>query len=210
MSTSLDFKARKLVQRGTRSAQPLATLVAEGTIYFVTDETVLERSTGSAWEAVSHAKGQIAFPATQNPSSDPNTLDDYERGSWTPAYSGSGGQSGQVYVAQTGKYVKVGRMVQYQCRIILSTLGTITGTVRVSGLPFSTETANFTHSAATVGYWGDAGAALDNVSALVAPNSVLVELYFTSAAATVVSSFSSAQMSNTFDIILSGVYTAAA
>lgn len=40
-------------QRGLRAAQPAATAVAAGTIYYVTDEQVTERSTGSAWEDVS-------------------------------------------------------------------------------------------------------------------------------------------------------------
>lgn len=40
-------------QRGLRAAQPAATAVAAGTIYYVTDELVTERSTGSAWEDVS-------------------------------------------------------------------------------------------------------------------------------------------------------------
>ena len=42
-------------QRGNRAAQPVATAVAAGTIYYVTDELVTERSTGSAWEDVSDA-----------------------------------------------------------------------------------------------------------------------------------------------------------
>ncbi len=39
-----------LVQRGTRAAQPAATTVAIGTIYYVTDENKTERSSGSAWQ----------------------------------------------------------------------------------------------------------------------------------------------------------------
>jgi len=42
-------------QRGNRASQPAATAVAAGTIYYVTDESVTERSTGSAWEDVSDA-----------------------------------------------------------------------------------------------------------------------------------------------------------
>ncbi len=42
------------VQAGTRASQPAASAVIVGTLYFVTDESyVLERSTGSAWVAVS-------------------------------------------------------------------------------------------------------------------------------------------------------------
>lgn len=41
--------------RGLRSAQPLASAVAEGSLYFVTDETVVEQSRASAWVAYSGA-----------------------------------------------------------------------------------------------------------------------------------------------------------
>jgi hypothetical protein len=38
-------------QRGTRSGQPAASSVLTGTLYFVTDEKVIERSNGSAWQS---------------------------------------------------------------------------------------------------------------------------------------------------------------
>jgi hypothetical protein len=38
------------VQRGTRALQPLAIDVTEGTLYFVTDENITERSNGSVWQ----------------------------------------------------------------------------------------------------------------------------------------------------------------
>lgn len=42
-----------LTQRGTRADQPAATSVYAGTLYFVTDELVTERSSGTAWESFS-------------------------------------------------------------------------------------------------------------------------------------------------------------
>ena len=51
----------------------------------------------------------ITFPATQSASTDANTLDDYEEGSWTP------GQGSGLTVVGTfssaGRYVKIGRVV---------------------------------------------------------------------------------------------------
>lgn len=47
-------------QRGLRSAQPVATAVAAGTIYFVTDENVTEQSNGSAWVAYSRTNAYTA------------------------------------------------------------------------------------------------------------------------------------------------------
>lgn len=40
-----------LVQRGLRSAQPAASAVKVGTLYCSSDDGLIERSTGSAWEA---------------------------------------------------------------------------------------------------------------------------------------------------------------
>ena len=83
--------------------------------------------------------GQLKFPATQNASSDANTLDDYEEGTWTPTITGSGGSSGQAYDIQIGRYVKLGLLVWLQGYVRLSTLGTITGNVIIGGLPFTLE-----------------------------------------------------------------------
>lgn len=40
-------------RRGTRAAQPAAADVLPGTLYFVTDELITERSTGAAWQSYS-------------------------------------------------------------------------------------------------------------------------------------------------------------
>jgi hypothetical protein len=89
------------------------------------------------------AVGQIPFPATQNPSAGANVLDDYEEATWTPTITGSGGASGQVYSVQAGIYTKIGRMVTAQFSLTLSTLGTITGSVQIGGLPFTNGTGTF-------------------------------------------------------------------
>jgi len=80
--------------------------------------------------------GQIAFPATKNPSSDPNTLDDYEEGTWTPTISGS--SSGSVSTgARNGSYTKIGRIVYASFHIINPSLTAIGGYWRLSNLPFT-------------------------------------------------------------------------
>ncbi len=74
--------------------------------------------------------GQVAFPSTQNPSSDPNTLDDYEEGTWTPDLGGNA-----TYTARSGTYVKIGKMVFFQGSLTVNVLGTGTTNV-IAGLPF--------------------------------------------------------------------------
>jgi hypothetical protein len=36
---------------GTRAAQPLATAIAQGSLYYVTDEQVIEQSNGTTWDS---------------------------------------------------------------------------------------------------------------------------------------------------------------
>ena len=50
-------KIEDLIKRGTRAAQPAVATVSVGTLYYVTDEFVMERNSGSAWESVSPGAG---------------------------------------------------------------------------------------------------------------------------------------------------------
>jgi hypothetical protein len=78
----------------------------------------------------------ITFPATQVASSDPNTLDDYEEGTWTPIVTPTSG-SLTSYVSN-GYYVKVGRTVTITFGFTIVTTGTASGRADVAGLPFTT------------------------------------------------------------------------
>ena len=73
----------------------------------------------------------IAFPAIAVPSADPNTLDDYEEGTWTPSIGGDA-----TYEIQQGLYTKIGRMAHITCALDINVKGT--GSVGIiSGLPFT-------------------------------------------------------------------------
>jgi hypothetical protein len=93
----------------------------------------------------------IAFPATQSASSDANTLDDYEEGTWTPVVGGSTSTSGQSYLVQVGKYTKIGRQVTVTYQLALSNKGTMTGTyAQIQGFPFTTGTDSQTSGSISV------------------------------------------------------------
>lgn len=84
--------------------------------------------------------GQIAFPATQNPSADANTLDDYEEGTWTPVLTfATPGDLNVVYSAQEGLYTKIGRLVTAVCTINTSTFTftSASGNCNITGFPFA-------------------------------------------------------------------------
>jgi hypothetical protein len=93
---------------------------------------------GGATAAASGAG--ITFPATASASSDANTLDDYEEGTWTPSYSADGGGSSGTPSIASGTYVKIGRMV-YIAGSLAATRGTLSGTIQVSGLPFTSRSS---------------------------------------------------------------------
>lgn len=82
-------------------------------------------------------KDGVGFPSTQAASSDPNTLDDYEEGSWTPVIQFGGASVGVTYSTQSASYVKIGKVVHVQGRVTLSNKGSSTGNVVLAGLPFS-------------------------------------------------------------------------
>ena len=78
----------------------------------------------------------ITFPATQSASSDVNTLDDYEEGTWTPAYSVASG-SIAANSSTSGKYTKIGRVVYIWGYISYQSNSSASGAVTITGLPFT-------------------------------------------------------------------------
>ena len=65
-----------------------------------------------------------------------NALDDYEEGTWTMAISFGGASVGVTYSNTTGTYTKIGRQVTVSGVVVLTSKGSSTGSVLVTGLPF--------------------------------------------------------------------------
>ena len=74
------------------------------------------------------AKG-VNLGVTSN--TDSNTLDDYEEGTWTATATAYGG----TFSASDEQYVKVGRMVHFDC--VVSFSGTDSDRLTIAGLPFT-------------------------------------------------------------------------
>ena len=82
----------------------------------------------------------ITFPATQSASSNVNTLDDYEEGTWTPTLSFStNGDLSVTYTTQVGSYTKIGNTVRLAFNIVTSafTHTTASGNAQIGTLPFA-------------------------------------------------------------------------
>jgi len=86
--------------------------------------------------AVPNSGTGITFPATQSASSNANTLDDYEEGTWTPTWSG--GVTGVTYGSvRDGYYTKVGNLVTIWFGVMTSGLTVTTSGLTLTGLPFT-------------------------------------------------------------------------
>jgi hypothetical protein len=88
----------------------------------------------------------ITFPATQSSSSNVNTLDDYEEGTWTPNVFGGTITGSGTYSYRNGYYTKVGNVVHATCLFYLTSHNG-SGEMRVGGFPFAS--ANLTNYNAT-------------------------------------------------------------
>ena len=102
----------------------------------------------------------IAFPATQSASSDANTLDDYEEGTWTPTFGSTGTNPTVSYVAgaRTGTYVKIGRMVYIFWDVTASSISGGSGQPALTGLPFTIASSDTVMAGYGVIFHRDAGA----------------------------------------------------
>jgi hypothetical protein len=89
--------------------------------------------------AVPSSGAGISFPATQSASSDANTLDDYEEGTFTLTVTSSGGSL--TSYNQQGFYTKIGRIVTIIAGFQITNAGTASGHANLSGFPFTAITA---------------------------------------------------------------------
>jgi hypothetical protein len=82
----------------------------------------------------------ITFPATQSASSDANTLDDYEEGTWTPSVT-SGTGSITSYTSN-GQYIKIGQLVYLHLSFTITSAGTAGGIASITNIPFTSTGTN--------------------------------------------------------------------
>jgi len=119
----------------------------------------------------------ITFPPTQVPSNDPNTLDDYEEGQFTPIILGSSSAGTGTYTTQWGSYTKIGRQVTAQIYLVW-TAHTGTGNLRVGSLPFTSVGAtNNGYASCSIGYFENISLTAGNLAtAYVLANSTNIDM----------------------------------
>jgi hypothetical protein len=65
-----------------------------------------------------------------------NALDDYEEGTWTPIIS-DGTNDATAGATNQGRYTKIGNRVYIDAFVETSSLGSVTGDIRITGFPFT-------------------------------------------------------------------------
>lgn len=128
-------------------------ITVDGTSGIITPS--LQSTTGSFTGLLnisSSGAGQIQFPATQNASSDANTLDDYEEGSWTPIYVRASSNPTATYTGTFGVYRKIGSLVYVAGRIFTSAVSSAgSGNVYIGGLPFTVSSTSNDYGSVNIG-----------------------------------------------------------
>ena len=100
-------------------------------------KTIGTISVGNATPSTSGAG--ITFPASQSASSDPQTLDDYEEGTFTPAVTGSTTNPTVSYNWRYGYYTKIGNQVTLWFGYNVSSISSAgSGDLRVT-IPFTSS-----------------------------------------------------------------------
>lgn len=115
--------------------------------------------------------GQIAFPATQNPSANVNTLDDYEELPWTPVLVSAGATT---YAVQAATYTKIGRAVFITCTLIINVKAAGASVQSIDGLPFTVGSVAGT---AAVNYWASSATNYVFLTGLISPGTTQIDLY---------------------------------
>jgi len=157
------------------------TIVLNGTSGITTNSgTVISATTIGVGGATPSGSGSgITFPATQSASTDANTLDDYEEGTWTPIILGATGSAGaQAYSTQVGRYIKIGRFVLLTGYLTLSNKGSWTAAVKIGGFPFTVTNESASYSAHAFYYTSVTLPASNfGLGAYVVPNSTQAQLF---------------------------------
>jgi hypothetical protein len=111
--------------------------------------------TPSAGRGAIQLSAGVGFPATQVASTDANTLDDYEEGTFTPTITASAGTLTTTTV-NGASYTKIGRLVSVQVDISIVDIGTGSGLLFFT-LPFNQVSDNSVGALRELGATGQMG-----------------------------------------------------
>ena len=122
----------------------------------------------------------IDFSATANSSGSMSSelLDWYEEGTFTVAFTlGSGSVTSLHGSYTTCQYTRVGRLVTFGGRLLITGVSSPSGSVTMTGLPFTSSSGNSFSTNADVQLWGLTGTLSGTPTAYISQNSTAVNIY---------------------------------
>ena len=140
-------------------------------------------------------------------------LNYYKEGTWTPSLRFGGSELGITYagaagtVYRGGHYTRIGRVVTFSFRIILTSKGTATGQATIHGLPFDVAGLPGNYGSAMYSFANNF-AIPERASITMDSSSSLIRLRFTNSSGAY-SDVTQSGFNNNSDIILTGTYQAA-
>lgn len=166
---------------GIDAAQAATLFVRGGTEQMRLDSSgnlLVGLTSTNASGGVLQLKSGITFPATQVASTDANTLDDYEEGTFTPTVVGTTTAGAGTYSIQVGRYTKTGNRVDFTIHLAWSA-HTGTGNMEVSGLPFTSQATSSNNHAPALYHSNMTLPASTVAQALILNSATNVRLYST-------------------------------
>ena len=142
-----------------------------------------------------------------------NKLDFYQQGIWTPTLKFGGNEVGITYggvpqsVYRGGHYVKIGNVVTFSMRIILTSKGTSTGQATFTGLPYDVGSLAGNYGSAMYTFANNF-AIPERASITMDSGSSIIRLRFTNSSGNYVD-VTNGTFNNNSDIILTGTYISA-
>jgi hypothetical protein len=182
---------------------------AGGVISYTKSLEVGKGATLALEGATSYSGTGISFPATQSASTDPNTLDDYEEGTWSPILGSAGATSGQTYSNQDGRYVKVGQMVLATFDLRMSAKGTLNSDILIGGLPFASRAGGY-YGGGSVTNWDALATSWIYLTMRLQNNGTAVNLSGRATAGTSIGALQPADIGNSTILMGTIVYQASA
>lgn len=142
---TINLASNTLAATSAQLAAAVTDETGSGALVFGTSPTLTTpkaTTTIGVGNATPSASGAgITFPATQSASTDANTLDDYEEGTWTPTVVSASGVV--TLTGSVGQYTKIGRWVHFICSVTMNTDASVgTSNLSIGGLPFTPANTN--------------------------------------------------------------------
>lgn len=141
-------------------------------------------------------------------SADANTLDFYEEGTFNPSIEGTATVGAATYSGRFGRYTRIGNRVFWTCRLTLTALGDMAGSVRLGGFPFITANTGGAEGSISVGFYQGlaSGAEVSGMTGLHRAAANNANLYRISTVSKNTQALVVADISNNLSLYASGQY----